>query len=454
MRRGKPLPADSAAAPSERQASGLAARQAAVALLHAVLVRRQPLDEALETSAAARLMAGLDQRDRALARLIAATALRRKGQIDAVLAQFLARGLPARGGPLPQILLAAACQLLFLDTPPHAAIGIAVSQCKLDHQARRYDKLANAVLRRVAQSGTELVARQDAALLNTPGWLMTRWQANFGAETARAIAAAHLVEPALDLTVKSDPAAWAERLGGFALATGSVRVRLRGPVNRLDGFACGDWWVQDAAAALPARLLGDVRGGRVADLCAAPGGKTAQLALAGAQVTAVDVSESRLARLGANLERLGLAAELVAADATAWRPAQPFDAVLLDAPCSATGTIRRHPDILHLKSPEDVSELAALQARLLDAAVAMLKPGGRLVYCTCSLEPEEGPQQIAALLARNAGLHLQPIAAGEADIAADWLQEGCLRTLPHFRVGPEPVPPGMDGFFAARLRLS
>ena len=444
-----------ARAAAERAPAGLAARHAAVALLRAVLRDGRPLDEALERSSAGRAMAALESRDRAFARAIAATALRRKGQIDAVLARFLERGWPQRAGALTEILLAAAAQLLFLDTPPHAAVGLAVAQCQADAQASRYGKLANAVLRRVAGEGRAMAEAQDAPRLNTPDWLWRRWQATYG-EVARDIARAHLSEPALDLTVKADAQGWARRLGGVALATGSVRVAAKGPVEALEGFAEGVWWVQDAAAALPARLLGPVASARVADLCAAPGGKTAQLAHAGAHVTAVDLSKRRLARVGENLARLGLQAELVAADATSWRVPEPFDAVLLDAPCSATGTIRRHPDILHLKRPKDVAELAALQARLIDNALRLLKPGGRLVYCTCSLEPEEGWRQVETALGRHRQARLQPVQAAEIAGRTDWIDaHGCLRTLPHDLAiedhGSDAIMAGMDGFFAARL---
>lgn len=438
------------AAARTHEPAGLAAREAAVGLLQAVLVRRQPLDEALVRSPAAKRMAGLEGRDRAFARAIAATSLRRKGQIEAVLAQFLAKGMPQKAGALPQILLAAACQLLFLGTPPHAVVGIAVGQCQRDPQARRYDKLANAVLRRVGAEGPALVAAQDAARLDTPDWLWARWSEAFGEADVRAIAEAHLGEPPLDLTVKSDPEGWARRLGGVVLPTGSVRLDARGPIEQLDGFAEGAWWVQDVAAALPARLMGDVRGARVADLCAAPGGKTAQLAQAGAQVTAVDLSQTRLARVQDNLDRLKLSADLVVADAAAWRPDAPFDAVLLDAPCTATGTIRRHPDIPLLKSQTDVTELAALQARLLDHAVSLVRPGGALVYCTCSLEREEGEGQIEGLLKRKPDLRRDAIRPEEVAGRADWLTgEGALRTLPFYSPGGEAQ--GMDGFFAARI---
>jgi 16S rRNA (cytosine967-C5)-methyltransferase len=309
------------------------------------------------------------------------------------------------------------------------------------------------VLRRVAGDGARIADGLDAPRVNTPDWLWDRWVTHWGKGRAYRIAAANLVEPPLDLTVKSDPKAWAERLSGRVLPTGSVRLLPGGRVEQLAGYDEGAWWVQDAAAALPARLLGEVAGKRVADLCAAPGGKTAQLALAGAAVTAVDVAEARVKRMTANLARVGLAAVPVVADATTWRPGERFDAILLDAPCSSTGTIRRHPDIPYVKSAKDIEALAGLQARLLDNAASLLKPGGRLVYATCSLEPEEGEAQIANLLTRNPALELEPIAPEEVCGQTEWVQApGVLRTFPFQLDLGAPEWSGMDGFFAARLK--
>src|SRR5690606_11851811 len=237
--------------------------------------------------------------------------------------------------------------------------------------------------------------------------------AQYGTDCAEAIAAAHVDEPALDLSVKSDPDGWAERLGGTVIGAGTIRLAASGPIDAMQGFAEGAWWVQDAAAALPARLLGPVDGLEIADLCAAPGGKSAALVAAGARVTAVDSSPFRLDRLSDNLARLGLEAEIVAADAAAWAPGRLFDAVLLDAPCSATGTIRRHPDVAHLKREADIAGLAALQWRLLAHAAELVRPGGALIYCTCSLEREEGEDQAVRALA-ELPLESWPIAAAEA----------------------------------------
>jgi 16S rRNA (cytosine967-C5)-methyltransferase len=442
------------ASPAAREAQvGLPARRAAVELLSAVVDKKQPLDDILSRSLATGWMFDLPQRDRALARAIVATSLRRRGQIDLVLNTFLERGLPEKAGKLYPVLLSGAAQLLFLKTPPHAAIDLAVRLAQWDSRARRYDKLVNAVLRRVAKEGYAIAASLDAPRVNTPDWLWERWVARYGEDRARAIAAANLVEPPLDLTVKSDPHLWAKRLSGRVLPNGSVRLLPKGRIEALPGYENGAWWVQDVAASLPAHLIGDVANKRVLDLCAAPGGKTAQLALAGASVVAVDISRTRLKTLKANLARLELDAEMITADATSWSADERFDAVLLDAPCSSTGTIRRHPDIPYLKSPADIEDLAALQARLLDSAAALLKPGGTLVYSTCSLELEEGEAQIAALLARNPEIRVDPILPEEMFGQSQWLQSpGFLRTFPYQLDLGAPEWSGMDGFFAARLK--
>jgi 16S rRNA (cytosine967-C5)-methyltransferase len=340
--------------------------------------------------------------------------------------------------------------------PDHASVDLSVRLAQADHNASHYSGLVNAVLRKLARDGKTRFAGLDTVRLDTPEWLMQRWIAHYGEAAARAIAMAHTQEPALDLTVKNDPGKWAETLQGRVLDTGTVRTIASGPIPQLAGYDEGEWWVQDAAAALPARLLcnslGEARGKAVADLCAAPGGKTAQLALAGAQVTAVDRSAPRLERVRQNLVRLQLNAEIVRADAAAWQGGS-FDAILVDAPCSSTGTIRRHPDIPWLKSEADLAKLVALQTRLLDHAATLLKPGGTLVYCTCSLEAEEGEDQIAALLGRNPSLRRSPIRADEVAGHGELLTpQGELRTLPcYWAYDPEPRMAGLDGFFAARI---
>lgn len=422
----------------------LSSRRVALDLLTAVLRRRRPLDESLEQD---RAFAALAERDRAFVRLLVVTALRRLGQIDALIAGCLDRPLPRKAAAAHDILRLGAAQLLFLGTPPHAAVATSVDLAKAVG-ADAHKALINAVLRRHDREGREIAAGQDAARLNTPDWLWHSWTAAYGEETARAVALAHLREPPLDLSVKGDATEWAQRLGAPLLPTGSLRLSAAGRVTALPGYEEGAWWVQDAAAALPARLLGDVAGKRVGDLGAAPGGKTAQLAAAGARVTAVERSERRLERLRGNLARLRLAADLVAADAARWRPGEPFDAVLLDAPCSSTGTLRRHPDVAWLKTPDDVAKLAVAQTTLLAAAVDMVRAGGTVVYCVCSLQPEEGPQRIDALIATGAPVRRMPIAPDEIGGLAEAITaEGDLRTLP-CHLGDAG---GMDGFYAARL---
>ena len=334
---------------------GLAARRVAADIIEGVLRRRRALDELLDSTSE---LAALEERDRGLARALVATVLRRLGTLRHLLWPLVERGLPPQAPRVETALLLGAAQILFLDVPDHAAVDLAVRLVQADRYAARFAGLVNAVLRRLARDGKTALAALDMPALDTPDWLLARWTATYGAATAHAIAAANGNEGALDLTVKSDPEFWAAKLNGRVLATGTVRTIAHGAVTALPGFAEGAWWVQDAAAALPARLFGDVAGRRVADLCAAPGGKTAQLAAAGAHVTAVDRAPSRMTRLADNLARLSLAAELVCADAAAWAPEQQFDAVLLDAPCSATGTIRRHPDIPWLKSEADIVKLA------------------------------------------------------------------------------------------------
>ena len=426
---------------------GLAARRIAANIVTGVLRQKRPLDELLESGE----LHELPERDRALVRHLTATVLRRLGTLRHLLALRLEKGLPPSAPQVEAILLTGAAQILFLDVPDHASVDLSVRLAQADHHASHYSGLINAVLRKLARDGKGELATLDTAHLDTPDWLMQRWIAHYGEATARAIAAAHAHEAALDLTVKQDAETWAATLSGRVLPTGTVRTAGAGPIPQLAGYDDGAWWVQDAAAALPAKLLGDVRGKTVADLCAAPGGKTAQLALAGAQVTAVDRSAPRLERLRQNLSRLQLTAEIVQADAAAWQGGS-FDAVLVDAPCSSTGTIRRHPDIPWLKSPADLAKLTALQSRLLDRAAALLKPGGTLVYCTCSLEKEESQDQITALLARQSGLRRSPIAPAEVAGHGELLTaEGDLRTLPCHWPDPDPRMAGLDGFYAARM---
>lgn len=433
---------------------GLAARRHAVDILAAVLDDGRPFDQVLDHRATMPAWRALSPADRALVRALVATALRRLGLLDDALRQLMTRPLPQKATRVREILRIGAVQLLFMDVPDHAAVSVATELADRDRTTRPWKALVNGVLRSLARRRDEILADQDADRLATPLWLWRDWTETWGEDRTRAFAAAHVVEPALDLTVRTDPAAWAERLGGVVLPTGTVRLLAHGPIDRLEGFEAGAWWVQDAAAALPARLLGDVAGLRVADLCAAPGGKTAQLAAAGAAVTAVDLSAQRLDRLKQNLARLRLPGVVaVAADLETWTPSAPFDAVLLDAPCSATGTIRRNPDVGRLKKPAQVEELAALQHRLLARAAGWVKPGGLLVYGTCSLQKAEGEDQIARFLAETPDFERVPVDPCEiGGLAAAITPEGDLRTTPDLLPNPDPRLAGLDGFFAARLR--
>jgi 16S rRNA (cytosine967-C5)-methyltransferase len=420
------------------------ARLVALDLLGTVLRRKRPLDDAIEDNPAVH---GLQARDRAFARLLVATTLRRLGQIDALIDHCLNMPLAPRAAPVHDILRLGVAQLLFLRTPAHAAVATSVDLAQnrgyLSHKG-----LVNAVLRRLSVEGERLAQLQDAARLNTPDWLWRSWSSTYGEATARAIAVAHLKEAPLDLTLRESADGWCEKLEATLLPTGTLRRAPGGSIASLRGYAEGVWWVQDAAAALPARLFGDIAGNAVVDLCAAPGGKTAQLAAAGAKVTAVDRSPRRLSRLVANFERLGMPIEAVAADALTWRPDRPADGVLLDAPCTTTGAIRRHPDVPHLKLPEDVARLSVVQENLLWAAIEMLRPGGVLVYCTCSLEPAEGPERVEALLVAGAPVARRPVTSAELGVDPEWITpDGDLRTLPcHL-----PEYSGLDGFYSVRL---
>lgn len=446
-------------APQRPVRAGFATRRLAVEILGAVIERHQPFDQQWSAATRSAPFAGLEPRDRAFVRLLTSTTLRRQGELEHVVRQFLEKPLPEDRGRLWPILLSGAAQLLCLDLPPHAVVDLCVELARADRGARRFDKLTNAVLRRVSERGKEIIATSDGVLLNIPVWLYARWEANYGTVLARRIAEASLRAAPLDLSLKSATAdearSFADSIGGRLLSTGSIRIAEHGRIEELPGYADGRWWVQDAAAALVTRVAGDVSGLAVADLCAAPGGKTASLASAGAKVTAVDFSEKRLSRLTENMRRLNLEAEIVAADVATWAPDLFFDVVLLDAPCSATGTVRRHPDLLRQKSPEDIARLAGLQAQMLDSAARLVRAGGQLVYSTCSLEPEEGPAQIDAFLACHPQFAREPVDILALGGDKDWLTSaGDLRTLPcHLPLDP-PELSGMDGFYVARLRRS
>ena len=420
-----------------------ASRSVAYDLLRAVLSKRTPLDEAL---AAHDGLAKLPERDRGFTRMLVGTTLRRLGQIDKMLGRCMSKPLPRKAESMREVLRMAVAELVFLGVAPHAAVDSAVTLIR----SRGYEGitgLANAVLHKIAREGTGWLQNMDArdAL---PDWLAERWVAAYGAETANAMAEACQLEPTLDLSVKSDPEGWAKKLEAKLLSTGTLRRGFDGPIERLAGFADGAWWVQDLAAALPVKLLGDVSGKTVFDLCCAPGGKTAQLVSGGGEVVAVDRLAARLRRTERNLTRLGLAASTVEADVTTWKAPGLADAILLDAPCSSTGTIRRHPDVPWLKATVDIDSLAKLQDRLLDAATKLLKPGGTMVYCVCSLEPEEGEARAAALLDRHKDLTRKPITPAEIGGFAELITtDGDLRSRPDLLASLG----GLDGFFATRV---
>ncbi|WP_213775614.1 RsmB/NOP family class I SAM-dependent RNA methyltransferase [Bradyrhizobium sp. dw_78] len=433
---------------------GLAARRIAADIIDGVLQKHRTLDDQLDGTGAHPGLKTLSDRDRALMRRLVATTLRRLGTLGHLLSRLLDRGIPTDAPRAQSALLIGAAQILWMDVPDHAAVDLSVRLVQSDRRAAKYAGLVNAVLRRCAREGAPLIEEVKAETLDIAPWLLQRWIAHYGEAVARDIATAIGHEPSLDITVKSDPEQWASRLHGETLPTGTVRTLLQGSVTMLPGFTEGQWWVQDAAAALPARLFGDIAGKTVADLCAAPGGKTAQLAQAGARVVAVDRSSNRIARLRDNLARLSLQAEAVVTDAAEWQGtgSEGFDAILVDAPCTSTGTIRRHPDIGWLRQETDIAALTALQKRLLQRAAALLKPGGTLVYCTCSLEPEEGEQAVAAFLAAESAMRRAPVDAGEvAGLAEIITADGDLRTLPCHLPREEPRLGGLDGFYAARL---
>ncbi len=437
-----------------RHVPGLAARKTAAKLLAVVIDAKTPLDGLTDNDNGHPHYLTLDLRDRGLVRAILTTALRYRVTIGKLISGRLERPLPPNATALTHILHVAAAQILFLDVPDSAAVDLAVTHAKSDPRTARFAALVNGVLRSLARGKEAELQPMLAATLDAPAWFAERLTAAYGKDKAAAILAAHRIEAPVDFSVKGNPELWAERFGGIALPTGGVRVeRLSANVSELPGFVEGEWWVQDAAAALPARLLGDIAGMRVADLCAAPGGKTAQLVLAGADVTAIDASKNRLARLARNLERLRLQATVVQADLLTYEPEKPFDAILLDAPCSSTGTVRRHPDVPWTKSPADIEKLATLQSAMLTAAAGLVKTGGRVVFSNCSLDPAEGEDLYRAFLARTANVEHDPVRPGEIGGADEFLtEEGTLRTTPADMQLATPGISGLDGFFAARFR--
>ena len=390
-------------------------------------------------------------RDRALANRMVTTALRHHGQIDAVFKEVLAKGVPQRAGILEAVLRIAIAQLLWLDDiAAHSAIHLGVESARADKRAGRFDKLVNGVLRSVQRQSEQFQALGGDTLI--PDWLAAQWAGTYGADAVARFAEILIQSPPLDLTLKSPDPDLIAVLGGQPVLGETVRLAERdAAVADLAGFAEGKWWVQDVSAALPARLLNAGAGEAILDLCAAPGGKTAQLASAGARVTALDISADRMARVRANLDRLELNADIVVADALDYAPGPVFDAVLLDAPCSATGTFRRHPEVLLHRNAQGIAERVALQRKMLAHATALLKPGGRLIYCVCSLEPGEGEDQLAWVQSSLPELEPSAIAASELD---GWdtplTPQGAVRLTPAMAL-PNGVGGALDGFFIARF---
>lgn len=434
-----------ALAEGEAVSDGMMSRRVALGLLYQILQQKRSLDEVLAHDD---YFLNLPPRDRGFARMLVTTALRRKGQMDDLLRRAVDKEEP---NPilLKYIFYIGMCQLFFMDVPDHATVDTTV-QLAEENGLSRQKGFVNAVMRRLAGEGREWVLKQDIVRMNFPGWILDAWIKDYGLQNAAHIAEASLNEAPLDITVKipSESPAWQDALEATILPSGSLRRMGGGSVADLPGLAEGAWWVQDCSAALPVKLLGDVAGRRVVDLCAAPGGKTMQLAAAGAQVIAVDRSSSRMKILQENLARTQLNAALDITDGAEWKPKEPVDMVLLDAPCSATGTIRRHPDLLHLKSARDVTQLMILQEKLLTNAAKMLKPGGTLLYCTCSLQKDEGERQIEKFLDMHKDFRRWPIASREIGGMADAITvEGDARILP-YHLAPYG---GIDGFFIARL---
>jgi 16S rRNA (cytosine967-C5)-methyltransferase len=425
---------------------GLAPRRCAALAYTTILRDRRPLEPALEHTPGYRAMS---DRDRAFARAILATAFRRLGQTRKVLAEFLAKPLDEMPDSAAALLVTGTTQLLWMDGAPHAVVSTTVTLCEDSTETYGLKGVINAVLRRVDREGREAAVR-TAPRDNLPDWIARSWRKAYRPGGLSRIANVQMTPPPLDLTVKNpaDRLQLAEALGAEILPTGTLRRREIGDVAQLPGFRDGTWWAQDAAAAIPATLLGVKTGDHVVDLCAAPGGKTLQLAALGARVTAVDSNESRLKRLKDNLARTGLRASVVVDDARRYRPGQDADAVLLDAPCTATGTMRRHPEAAWIKRAGDVQRMARLQLEMADSAVRMLRPGGWLVLCTCSLQPEEGEGLAAALMQKRKDIRPVAIQDGEVPGLAEAITpDGWLRLTPALWADRG----GMDGFFIARF---
>jgi 16S rRNA (cytosine967-C5)-methyltransferase len=427
----------------------LRSRKVALDLLTDVLERKQPLDLSLEIN---KDMQTLPARDKAFVRMIVATTLRRKGQVD----DFIRRAMDSKKEASPSIvqniLRIGATQIAYMNVPDYAVVNTSVEMAT-QYRLHKQKGLVNAVLRRIAREYRDWELKQDETRFNVPSWLMESWIKAYDLKVAAKIAQASLIEAPLDISIKNQEMAeyWSGTLEATVLPTGSLRRQSGGQVYELSGFNDGEWWVQDASATIPAQLFGDIQGETVIDLCAAPGGKTAQLASMGAKVIAVDRSAKRMNRLKENMARLGFAdqvnAEIV--DGSVWQPKESVKSILLDAPCSATGTVRRHPDLMYIKKQDDVKRLSDLQYRLLEHAINLLETGGTLIYCTCSLQKEEGEEQIEKVLGSGLPVKRVPIVPAEVGGQESFINEfGDIRVLPFYLA----TQGGMDGFFISRLQ--
>lgn len=425
---------------------GLAARLAAAKILAAVLDKKTSLDGMMDSEHGNPAYRALSHADRALVRAIVNSALRHLPRIEAALSILLDDPLPQGARSLHHVLVVAVAQMLHLDVPDHSAVDLAVEQAHRDPRNRRFVKLVNAVLRRLGREKDGVIDSISNVPV-IPEWFFQRLKDTYGEAAAMQMAEAQLIPSSIDITVKSDADGWASKLNGVVMPNGSVRLgAFDGAVSSLEGFDDGEWWVQDFSASMPVKLMGDIKGKRVADLCAAPGGKTAQLVLAGADVTALDQSGNRLKRLRENLGRLRFYAQTIECNMMKFQPDELFDAVLLDAPCSSTGTLRKHPDVVWTKDEGDIKKLASLQEQMLRHAATLVKAGGLLVFSNCSLDPSEGEDMVARVLETDASLErvaVRPEILPGMESAIN--QSGDLRTTPD-------MFGGVDGFYAAILQ--
>lgn len=434
---------------------GLSSRQAASKLLSAIIDKKTSMDGLLDLKGGNPAYLDLSDQDRLLVKAILLSTLRNYQIIEKFLDHLLEKPLPTGAVSLRHILRIGAAQILYLDVPDHSAVDLAVEQANIDPRNRRFANLVNAILRRMAREKEKMLPKLGEKTAMLPDWYAKKLSKSYGFNRARKMMQLMSQPAPVDITVKSDADLWADKLGGTKLTDWSVRLdKLDGPLQSLLGFEDGDWWVQDLAASLPARLFGDLNGKRVIDLCAAPGGKTAQLILAGAEVTALDRSKSRLNRLNENLDRLKLTAQTEISRMEKYQTEDLFDMALLDAPCSSTGTIRRHPDVVWTKDEGDISYLADVQKGLLDHAITLIKPGGVIIFSNCSLEPEEGEDMITQYVAGNQDkVEIEPIDSTLCPgFQSAITEDGFIRTTPDFSLNEDDQLQGADGFFAARLR--